>query len=156
VADAQGSVRGGVGQRGRPALKADEDGVLDATTVLEELRRRCGDTYGPSQLRTLRRRMHDWRRLHGPQREVFFEQVPVAGREGAFDFTDATELGVTIAGQAFVHQLFEFVLAFSADFAHRGQPYRRIVITRFGHRDRSGATQAVGRSVGGFGLGSPA
>lgn len=96
-----------------PLLKADEDGVLDATTVLEELRRRCGDTYGPSQLRTLQRRMHDWRRLHGPHREVFFEQVPVAGREGAFDFTDATELGVTIAGQAFVHQLFEFVLAFS-------------------------------------------
>jgi hypothetical protein len=51
---------------------------------------------------------------------------------------------------AFVRQ------SLTADFAHRGQPYRRIVITRFGHRDRSGATQAVGRSVGGFGLGSPA
>ncbi len=37
----------------------------------------------------------------------------MAGREGAFDFTDATELGVTIAGQVFVHLLFEFVLAFS-------------------------------------------
>ena len=28
-----------------------------------------------------------------------FEQVHPAGREGAFDFTDATELGVTIAGE---------------------------------------------------------
>jgi hypothetical protein len=33
---------------------------------------------------------------------------------------------------------------YGADFAHRGQPFRRIVIARFGHRDRSGATQAVG------------
>lgn len=96
-----------------PLLRADEHGVLDAKTVLDELRRRCGDTYGSPQLRTLQRRMHDWRRLHGPDQEVFFEQVPVAGREGAFDFTDATELGITIAGQVFVHLLFEFVLAFS-------------------------------------------
>ena len=34
-----------------------------------------------------------------------------------------------------------------AYFAHRGQPFRRIVITRFGHRDRSEATQAVGSQL---------
>ncbi len=42
-----------------------------------------------------------------------FEQRHEAGREGAFDFTDATELAVTVAGQAFAHLLFEFVLSFS-------------------------------------------
>jgi hypothetical protein len=42
-----------------------------------------------------------------------FEQVHPPGREGAFDFTDATELGVTIAGQVFAHLLFQFVLGFS-------------------------------------------
>jgi len=96
-----------------PLLVADEHSVLDATTVLDELRRRHGEAYGPSQLRTLQRRMHEWRVFHGPGKEVYFEQQPVAGREGAFDFTDATELGVTIAGQVFVHLLFEFVLTFS-------------------------------------------
>ncbi len=94
-------------------LKADEHGVLEAKTVLEELGRRHGSKYGPSLLRTLQRRMHEWRRQYGPEREVYFEQVPVAGREGAFDFTDCGDLGVTIAGQVFMHLLFEFVLTFS-------------------------------------------
>lgn len=42
-----------------------------------------------------------------------FEQRHVAGREGAFDFTDCNELGVTISGQVFEHLLFQFVLSFS-------------------------------------------
>ena len=97
-----------------PLLRADKDGELEATTVLAELRRRHGDDkYGPAQLRTLQRRMHQWRALHGPGKEVMFEQVHPPGREGAFDFTDATELGVTIAGQLFAHLLFQFILSFS-------------------------------------------
>lgn len=44
-----------------------------------------------------------WRTRREPstavwEREVFFEQRHVLGRQGAFDFTHATELGVTIAG----------------------------------------------------------
>ena len=73
-----------------PLLTADEHGVLEGTTVLAELRRRHGDQYGPSLLRTLQRRMHEWRALHGPGKPVMFEQRHEAGREGAFDFTDAT------------------------------------------------------------------
>lgn len=96
-----------------PLLVADTRGVLEATTVLAELRRRHGDVYGPAQLRTLQRRMQDWRALQGPEKEVFFPQDPVPGREGAFDFTHADDLGVTIAGQVFLHLLFEFVLTFS-------------------------------------------
>jgi hypothetical protein len=57
--------------------------------------------------------MQEWRALHGGGKEVMFEQRHEAGREGAFDFTDATELAVTVAGQAFAHLLFEFVLSFS-------------------------------------------
>jgi hypothetical protein len=96
-----------------PLLTADREGALEATTVLGELQRRHGDAYGPGQLRTLQRRMHEWRALHGPSKEVMFEQRHEPGREGAFDFTDCTELAVTIAGQAFVHLLFQFVLSFS-------------------------------------------
>jgi hypothetical protein len=65
-------------------------------------------------LRTLQRRIRDWRALHGPPKEVFFEQQHVPGREGAFDFTDCGELGVTIAGKPFEHLLFEFVLTYSS------------------------------------------
>jgi len=61
----------------------------------------------------LQRRLRDWRAIHGPEKEVFFEQVHVPGREAAFDFTHATELGVTVRGTLLVHLLFEFVLSFS-------------------------------------------
>ena len=47
--------------------------------------------------------------MHGPEREVFFEQVAVPGREAAIDFTHATDLAVTIAGVPFPHLLFEFI-----------------------------------------------
>jgi hypothetical protein len=96
-----------------PLLVADEHGVLEGTTILAELRRRHGDLYGASLLRTLQRRMHEWRALHGPGKEVMFEQRHEAGREGSFDFTDASELGVTIAGEVFSHLLFQLVLSFS-------------------------------------------
>jgi len=96
-----------------PLLEADEHGALEATTVLAELRRRHGDAYGDSHLRTMQRRIHEWRALNGPGKEVMFEQEHKPGREGAFDFTDATSLAVTIAGQTFAHLLFQFVLSFS-------------------------------------------
>jgi len=96
-----------------PLLAADEKGVLEGTTILDELRRRHGESYGPAQLRTMQRRVHEWRALHGPEREVMFEQKHEAGREGSFDFTDASELGVTVAGEVFAHMFFQFVLSFS-------------------------------------------
>jgi len=96
-----------------PLLSADTAGELQAVSVLDHLIGRHPDTVGPGLLRTLQRRMREWRALHGPEREVFFEQQHVPGREGAFDFTDCAELDVTIAGQAFAHLLFTFVLTYS-------------------------------------------
>src|SRR3989454_303513 len=96
-----------------PLLTADDAGVLEATTVLDVVAERHGTRYGPSQLRTLQRRVRDWRALHGPGQEVYFEQVHPPGREGAVDFTHATELGVTIAGTLLRHLLFQFVLSAS-------------------------------------------
>lgn len=96
-----------------PLLRRDEDRVLQATTILDLLERRTPGQFGEGQLRTLQRRIRDWRALHGPDREVFFEQVHPPGREAQIDFTYATELGVTVAGVLFPHLLFEFVLSFS-------------------------------------------
>lgn len=96
-----------------PLLARDERRVLEARTLLEELEKRHPQRFSESHLRTLQRRMRQWRALHGPEREVFFEQEHVPGREGAFDFTDCRELEVRIGGELFEHRLFEFVLSYS-------------------------------------------
>jgi hypothetical protein len=87
--------------------------VLEATTLLEHLVTRHPGAYGPRHLRTLQRRLRDWRAVHGPDRDVVFPQAHVPGREAAVDFTHATDLGVTIAGQPLRHLLFQFVLTYS-------------------------------------------
>jgi len=98
-----------------PMLLADDEGVLQATTILDALNeeRAEGDRFDEGKVRTLQRRIRDWRALHGPEKEVFFEQEHPPGREGALDFTHCDDLGVTILGVAFPHLLFEYVLSFS-------------------------------------------
>jgi transposase len=96
-----------------PLLVVDRDSVLEATTLMQMLDEKYPGRFIAGQVRTLQRRLRDWRALNGGEREVFFEQRHVPGREGAFDFTHATELGVTIAGALFPHLLFHFVLSFS-------------------------------------------
>jgi hypothetical protein len=96
-----------------PLLLRDEARILQATTLLELLESRHPGRFAPGQLRTLQRRMRDWRAVQGPDREVFFEQVHPPGREAQLDFTHATELGVQIGGVSFEHLLFEFVLSHS-------------------------------------------
>lgn len=96
-----------------PLLVRDLKGVLEAKLVLEVLRTRYPEQFHSGQARTLQRRFRDWRARHGVEPEVFFEQVAVPGREAAIDFTHASELGVTIAGDPFPHLLFEFVLSYS-------------------------------------------
>jgi len=97
-----------------PLLEADEKRKLQATTVLVELRRHAPERFAnDAVLRTLQRRIRDWRALHGPDRHVVFPQEHPPGREGALDFTHAEELGVTIRGALLVHLLFTFRLSFS-------------------------------------------
>lgn len=89
------------------------DGGLEAKTVFEELERRYPGTFKPGQLRTLQRRFHRWRALHGPVKEVFFPQVREPGIQCLSDFTDMTALYVTIGGEPFPHLCYHFVLAYS-------------------------------------------
>ena len=96
-----------------PLLQRDRERVLQATTVLEWLEERYPGRFSPDQLRTLQRRLRDWRALHGPEQEEFFPQVHPPSREAQLDFTDAGELRVTIAGQPFTHLFFEFILSHS-------------------------------------------
>lgn len=96
-----------------PLLAADKEGKLEAKTILAELGRKMPGSFDPGQVRTLQRRVREWRAQHGPEKEVYFPQEHRPGRMGSMDFTHATELGVTIAGALFVHMFFELVMAFS-------------------------------------------
>ena len=96
-----------------PLLVADTKRVLEAKTLIEMLQEKQPGQFEVGQVRTLQRRMRDWRAVNGPEKEVFFEQKHVVGREASIDFTHCEELGVTVAGRPFPHLLFEFVLSFS-------------------------------------------
>lgn len=93
-----------------PLLRADQEGVLEARTLLDEMQAKFPDRYKDGQLRTLQRRLRDWKAMEGREKEVFFPQEQLPGREAQVDFTHATELGVTIQGELFVHLLFELIL----------------------------------------------
>lgn len=86
---------------------------LEAKTIFELLVAKAPGRYQDGQLRTLQRHIRRWRASSGPEREVFFPQEHRPGEAAQTDFTWATELGVTIAGEVFVHMLCVFVLPFS-------------------------------------------
>ena len=96
-----------------PLLRNDPTGKLKATTIIDWLAEQHPGRFSASQLRTLQRRLQDWRALHGPDQEVYFPQVHPPGREAQFDFTHCGELKVTIAGQSYPHLLFQLILSHS-------------------------------------------
>jgi len=63
-------------------------------------------------LRTLQRRVKQWRALHGPDKEVIFRQDAVAALQGFSDFTHP-DTAITILGSAFPHLLYQFRFAYS-------------------------------------------
>lgn len=91
----------------------ESDGALNAVTLLEELQRRYPGDYDTSVLRTLQRRVRQWRAVHGPEREVYFAQEHPPGRLGLSDFTVCDELEVIIDKVAFPHRIYQFALAHS-------------------------------------------
>jgi transposase InsO family protein len=91
----------------------ESDGALNAVTLLEELQRRYPGDYDSTVLRTLQRRVRQWRAVYGPEREVYFAQEHPPGRLGLSDFTVCNELGVIIDEVAFPHQIYQFALAHS-------------------------------------------
>ena len=86
---------------------------LMAVTLLEELQRRYPMRVDESVLRTLQRRVRQWRAQNGAEREIFFAQRHPPGRLGLSDFTVADALGVSVAGGALAHRLYQFTLAHS-------------------------------------------
>jgi hypothetical protein len=86
---------------------------LEAKTVFAHLQRRYPGRFQDGQLRTLQRKVKQWRATDGPSREVFFSQQHHPGRLAASDFTHMEELQITVQGQSFPHLIYHFVLTYS-------------------------------------------
>jgi hypothetical protein len=86
---------------------------FEAKTLFDLLQQEYPGRYEDGQLRTLQRHVKRWRAAHGPDREVVLAQQHRPGEAAQTDFTHATELAVTIAGQLFVHLLCVLVLPYS-------------------------------------------
>ena len=104
-----------------PLLKGEAAGKLGATTIIEWLEDKYPGRFSASQVRTLQRRLQDWRALNGPDQEVYFPQEHPPGREAQLDFTHCNSLDVTIGGRPYRHLLFQLVLS------HSGWRYAEVV-----------------------------
>jgi len=93
--------------------KLEDNPGLEAKTLFEWLQREYPGRYGDGQLRTLQRRIKQWRALEGPAKEVFFDQRHKPGELCESDFTHMGKLGITICGIPFNHLIYHFVLTYS-------------------------------------------
>ncbi len=94
---------------------------LRPITIFEHLQEKYPDKYTRSQLRTLQRRIKDWKGAKGPAKEVMFAQEHRPGEMGLSDFTKFKAATITIAGRPFEHLLYHYRLAYS------GWQYVRVV-----------------------------
>lgn len=86
---------------------------LQAKTLFEHLQQTEPGRFADGQLRTLQRKIKQWRATEGPAKEVYFAQQHQPGDLCQSDFTHCRELGVTIGGEAFPHLIYHFVLSYS-------------------------------------------
>lgn len=87
---------------------------LEAKTLMNWLITRDGKSFNLNQLRTLQRRVRDWRALMGPNdKEVIFPQLLHPGRQSQSDYKVMDEVGILIDGRPFPHLLFHFMLPYS-------------------------------------------
>jgi hypothetical protein len=86
---------------------------LQGVTLLEYLQQKYPGQFGQSVLRTLQRRIQQWRGTSGPPQEVMFPQRHSPGEMGLSDFTHFKQASITIAGDPFDHLLYHYRLAYS-------------------------------------------
>ena len=85
---------------------------LEGKALFEWLREREGSQYQDGQLRTLQRRISNWRALNSNP-TLTLDQIHRPGEVLQSDGTCMNELKVTIQGEAFEHLLFHSVLPYS-------------------------------------------
>ena len=75
-----------------PLLEADVHEQLYARTILELLMEKYPAQFSWSHLRTLERRVKEWREEYGMGPEAFIPQEHLPGLEAQVDFTNGTSL----------------------------------------------------------------
>jgi hypothetical protein len=105
-----------------------EQGVYEATFILEGLQNQYPGKYSDSMLRTLQRKIKHWRALYGKDKEVMFRQIHEPGRLGISDFTHPKKIKATINREPFEHIFYHFRLPYSGFnymqvFAGSGESY---------------------------------
>ena len=93
---------------------------LEATTLYEYLEERYPGQY-ESTLRTVQRRVQEWKAAHGAPQEVMFELHHAPGVVGHSDFTEVKQVSITIEGKPFEHLLYHYRLA------HSGWQYVQVI-----------------------------
>lgn len=82
-----------------------QDAQLQPRTLFAALQRGHPGEFRDGQVRTLERRVRQWRAVHGPAQVVMFPQEHPPGWQALLDFTVCNELAVTISGVALPHRL---------------------------------------------------
>jgi hypothetical protein len=105
-----------------------EDGIYEATFVLNELQKKYSRKFPDSNLRSLQRKIKKWKALFGKEKEIMFRQVHEPGKLGISDFTHLRNVVITINGSCFEHILYHFRLPYSGFnyvqvFSGSGEPY---------------------------------
>lgn len=91
----------------------ERDPFLAPITLFRDLQERYPQEYPDSLLRTLQRRVRDWKAVNGKEKERIFRQEHPPGFQGISDFTVCDELRVTIKGTPLPHLLYHFRVPFS-------------------------------------------
>lgn len=86
---------------------------LQANTLLAYLMSKYIGQYREGQLRSLQRRIQDWRAFNGKDKKIIFPQDIKPGRQSQSDWTNMNALKITLSGEPFPHLLFHFMLPYS-------------------------------------------
>ena len=79
---------------------------LEGKTILDYLERESPEKYKQKYLRTLQRRIKNWRATEGPEKEVIFNQVHRPGERSESYFSHMDEVGVSIQGEHYKHMIY--------------------------------------------------
>jgi len=86
---------------------------IEAKTLMNYLLGKSPEKYKASQLRTMQRRVKDWRAEYGKNQDVIFRQESQPGKQSQSDYTCMNSLGITINNHPFKHLLFHYILRHS-------------------------------------------
>lgn len=91
----------------------EKEPQLRPMTIFEYLQEKYPGKYEQSKLRTLQKRVREWKAAHGPAKEVMFAQEHQPGVMGLSDFTKLKQVTIRIGGEDLEHLLYHYRLAYS-------------------------------------------